>query len=162
MSRSVAEIIFDLTKFNPHSNNKLSHDCYMILIGFLQSDTHLQTLKNMISAQGDQYGEENTHAVASIKIMECEEVETILENITLKYNTDELIDARKQYFVYEDNFNTAVCDYMEDYGSYEKLKRICCEHAGVDHVIKEHAHRANKEVKLVVVMQVLLLDVLMA
>jgi len=149
MSRSTAEIIVDLINFNPNSNNKLGHDCYMVLVGFLQSKTHLQTLKDMINAQGDQYGEEDIHAAGSIKIMECEEVETILEYITLKYNTDELNDARQERFVYEDNFNPTLCEYMENNASYDKLKRICRRYeefskTNPDIVIREHTDRANK------------------
>ena len=152
MSRSTAEIIVDLINFNPNSNNKLGHDCYMVLVGFLQSKTHLQTLKDMINAQGDQYGEKNINAAGSIKIMECEEVETILEYITLKYNTDELNDARQERFVYEDNFNPTLCEYMENNASYDKLKRICRRYeefskTNPDIVIREHTDRANKTYK---------------
>lgn len=151
MSRSVAEIIVDLTKFKANSPDKLSHDCYMILVGFLQNKTYLQMLKDMINAQEDHHVEEDV-AAASIKIMECEEVENILEHITLKHDTKELTDARKEHFVYEDNFNPALCEYMENNASYEKLRRICRKYEelskkNVDVVIGEHADRANKNYK---------------
>ncbi|CAF3372402.1 unnamed protein product [Rotaria socialis] len=151
MSRSVAEIITDLSSFDPSTADKsqrLSHDCYMILVGYLNSNDKLKKLKDMIEQREGSNNQETT-AAASIGVVECEEVETILQHITLKFNTEELTDTRRHHFVYEDHFNTALFEYMENSASFEKLKRICRKYEensklNVDNVMKEHTDRANK------------------
>ena len=151
MSRSVAEIIVDLTNFNPataDTNRRLSHGCYMIPVGYLGHEKHLKLLKDMINAKEDQHFDTSI-AAGGIKIMECEEVETILEYIILKYDAENLNNTRNEHFVYEDNFNSALCEYMQNTASYGKLKRICRKYEvlskeNVDFVMSEHEGRANR------------------
>ncbi|CAF1124651.1 unnamed protein product [Rotaria sp. Silwood1] len=150
MSRSVNEIITDLTRFNPRTataQHRLSHDCYMILVGYVQDKKQLAKLKNMIESLGEttegEYG-----AAASIGIMECENVEFILEHITLQHNSEELLDARNEHFVYEDNFNSALSSFIAETASLQKLVKICRYYENrrginVDNVIAEHNARAT-------------------
>ncbi|CAF1296167.1 unnamed protein product [Adineta ricciae] len=70
-------------------------------------------------------GSSETTAAASIKIMECEEVETIMEYIKLQHNAEKLNNARSEHFVYEDHFNPTLCEYMENSASFQKLKTTC-------------------------------------
>ncbi len=153
MSRSVAEIITDLQNYDPSTadnSQRLSHDCYMILVGYLDKNK-VRMLQDMIEAREESCSEEAT-AAASIRIIECEEVETILEHIALKHNTEELTDARRGHFVYEDHFNSTLCKDMENSASYEKLKSICRKYEGnskmnVDKVMEEHTNRSNRTYK---------------
>ncbi|CAF5207829.1 unnamed protein product, partial [Rotaria magnacalcarata] len=119
MSRSVNEIITDLTSFNPRTataQHRLSHDCYMILVGYVEDKKQLAKLKHMIESLGetttDEYG-----AAASLAVMECENVEFIIEHIVLRYNSEELLDARNEHFVYEDNFNGALTSFITETAS---------------------------------------------
>ncbi|CAF1220335.1 unnamed protein product [Didymodactylos carnosus] len=51
MSRSVVEIIQDLTLFNPVTaefGHRLAHDCYMILVGCVKDKEHLEMLQAMV------------------------------------------------------------------------------------------------------------------
>ena len=149
MSRSVNEIITDLTSFNPRSaisQHRLSHDCYMILVAYVQDKRQLTKLKTMMESLGettvDEYG-----AAASIVVMECEDVEFILEYVTLRHNSEELLDARNEHFVYEDNFNSALFGFVSEKASLQKLKKICRYYENrrginVDKVIAEHDARA--------------------
>lgn len=151
MSRSVAEIITDLSRYNPttaDSSDRLSHDCYMILVGHIANADKLQMLKDMIQAREDSISEEGT-AAASINIMECEEVEIILEHMTLQHTADELVDSRRKRLVYEDNFNPTLFEYMAHKASYDRLKAICYKYEAnskenPDKVIREHADRADR------------------
>jgi hypothetical protein len=149
MTRSVNEIITDLTRFNPQSataQHRLSHDCYMVLVGYAQDRHQLTKLKTMIESHGEtdtgDYG-----AAASIVIMECEDVEFILEYMILRHSSEELIDARNDHFVYEDNFNSALSSFVAEKASLQKLKKICRHYENrrginVDKVIAEHDARA--------------------
>ncbi|CAF4815909.1 unnamed protein product, partial [Rotaria socialis] len=65
MSRSVAEIITDLSSFDPSTADKsqrLSHDCYMILVGYLNSNDKLKKLKDMIEQREGSNNQETTAA----------------------------------------------------------------------------------------------------
>ncbi|CAM4775634.1 unnamed protein product [Rotaria magnacalcarata] len=151
MSRSVAEIITDLSRYNlstANSSHRLSHDCYMILVGYLHDEAKLKMLKDMVEARRESTNK-GTGAAASIKVMECEAVETILEHIILQYNTEDLTNERPEYFIYEDHFNSTLCKSMEDSASFENLKRICRKYEepsklDVDKVMKEHTDRSNQ------------------
>ncbi|CAM4850638.1 unnamed protein product [Rotaria magnacalcarata] len=154
MPRAVAEIITDLSRYNPSTANasdRLSHDCYMILLGYLSGNDKIDRLKNMVEALSESNNQE-TVASASIKVMECEEVETILELVTLQYNTEDLTNARREHFVYEDNFNPTLCQYMENSANFKKLKGICRKYEeasklNVDKVMEEHTGRSNRTYK---------------
>ncbi|CAF1173034.1 unnamed protein product [Adineta steineri] len=149
MSRSVIEIISDLQKFNPRTataQHRLSHDCYMILVGYVQDTKQLIKLKNMITTHGekdvDEYG-----TAGSITIMESEEVEFLLEYMKLQHNSEELLDARNEHFVYEDNFNSTLSGFVAEKASLQKLRKICRYYENrrginVDNVIAEHDARA--------------------
>ncbi|CAF0974226.1 unnamed protein product [Adineta steineri] len=149
MSRSVIEIISDLQKFNPRTataQHRLSHDCYMILVGYVQDTKQLNKLKNMITTHGekdvDEYG-----TAGSITIMESEEVEFLLEHMKLQHNSEELLDARNEHFVYEDNFNSTLSGFVAEKASLQKLRKICRYYENrrginVDNVIAEHDARA--------------------
>ncbi|CAF1508303.1 unnamed protein product [Adineta steineri] len=151
MPRSVSEIITDLSNFNPSATDtthRLSHDCYMIVVGYLEGNNKLKILEDMIKAREEPISEGKGAAAASIGIMECEEVETILENITLKHSTEELNDARKEHFVYEDHFNLTLCEKMENSASFAKLETICRKYEAeseinVDTVMEELTDRAD-------------------
>ncbi|CAF4043092.1 unnamed protein product, partial [Rotaria magnacalcarata] len=151
MSRSVAEIITDLSRYNPltaDSSHRLPHDCYMILVGYLNDKDKIKMLKDMVEARNESTNQ-GTEAAASIKAMECEEVETILEHITLKYNTEDLINERCEHFIYEDHFNSTLCRSMEDSARFNILKRICRKYEepstlNVDQVMQEHTDRSNQ------------------
>ncbi|CAM4811565.1 unnamed protein product [Rotaria magnacalcarata] len=154
MSRSVNEIITDLTSFNPRTataQHRLSHDCYMILVGYVEDKKQLAKLKHMIESLGetttDEYG-----AAASLAVMECENVEFIIEHIVLRYNSEELLDARNEHFVYEDNFNGALTSFITETASLQKLRKICRYYENrrginVDNVIAEHDARAASSSK---------------
>ncbi|CAF1026585.1 unnamed protein product [Adineta steineri] len=149
MSRSVSEIITDLQRFNPRTataQHRLSHDCYMILVGYVQDTKQLNKLKNMITSDGetdlDEYG-----TAGSITIMESEEVEFLLEYMKLQHNSEELLDARNEHFVYEDNFNSTLSGFVAEKASLQKLRNICRHYENrrgihVDNVIAEHDARA--------------------
>ncbi|CAF1418458.1 unnamed protein product [Rotaria sordida] len=151
MSRSVNEIITDLTTFNPRTataQHRLSHDCYMILVGYVEDKKQLTKLRSMVESLGETTGGAYG-AAASIGVMECEDVEFILEYIRLNHNSEELLDARNEHFVYEDNFNSALSSYIEETASLEKLIKICRYYENrrginVDNVIAEHNDRAAK------------------
>ncbi|CAF3324568.1 unnamed protein product [Rotaria socialis] len=154
MSRSVNEIITDLTSFNPRTataQHRLSHDCYMILVGYVDDKKQLAKLKHMIESLGetttDEYG-----AAASLAVMECENVEFIIEHIVLRYNSEELLDARNEHFVYEDNFNGALTSFIAETASLQKLRKICRYYENrrginVENVIAEHDARAASSSK---------------
>lgn len=151
MSRSVAGIITELTGFNPSSadsSKRLPHECYMILVGLLDTSSKVEILTDMVEER-EKHGHDGEAVAASIAIMECEEVETILEHVTLKQNTDELKNVRQDHFVYEDHFNLTLCQEMENTASFEKLRKVCRKYEAnskidVDKVMSEHTNRARK------------------
>jgi len=120
----------------------------MILVGYIKNRARLEELKNMVDSE-DIGNSTETEAAASISVMESENVESILEHITLNYNSDELREARREHFVYEDNFNSALVDLMEEKATFQKLRKICRHYetkpkVNVDKIMAEHDARANK------------------
>ena len=152
MSRGVKEIISDLSLFNPRNastRHRLAHDCYMILVGYVKSNSpQLKELEKMIESQGQDSSDGDLAAAASLYIMECEDAEFILEYVTVKHNFEELEDARKEHLVYEDNFNSASITHMEGNGSYKKLRSVCRHYemkpeVNIDKVMGEHDAHTN-------------------
>ncbi|UJR10946.1 hypothetical protein I4U23_015131 [Adineta vaga] len=149
MPRAVHEIISDLSRFNPRTataQHRLSHDCYMIVVGFMNDKKQLSKLKNMVEACGE-IAAKGYGAAESIAVMECEDVEFALEHMKLEHSSEELVDARNEHFVYEDNFSSALSSYMGRKASLKKLREICRHYENrrginVDNVIAEHDVRA--------------------
>ncbi|CAF1445384.1 unnamed protein product [Didymodactylos carnosus] len=120
----------------------------MILVGCVKDKEHLEMLQAMVNSREPKTGEKK-EAAASISVMECEEVEFILEHMTLKHNTEDLNDARTEHLVYEDNFNPALFDLVEESASFKKLRKICRNYeekpkVNVDNVMAEHDARVAK------------------
>lgn len=152
-SRSVREIVRDLCVFNPASSPeaaRLPHDCYMIFVGRLTNRQHLQKLTRTVDSSEHSRG--NAGATnSSFTMMETEEIEFFLEYITLEndINTENIINDRKNHFVYEDNFNPFLFDMVRRKSSYEKLKQVCRfyetkEGVHVDNIMAEHKSRTEK------------------
>ena len=151
MSRSVKEIITDLSRFNPRTStasHRLSHDCYMILVGFVEDHEQLEVLKNMIDSE-EVTDQSEVEAAPSIAIMESENIEFILKYVSLRHTAKELQESRNEHFVYEDNFNSTLIDHMEERASFQKLQTICRHYetkpgANIDKIMAEHNARAAK------------------
>ncbi|UJR20566.1 hypothetical protein I4U23_023692 [Adineta vaga] len=126
-SRVTADILKDLCNCNPRSatpKDRLPHDCYMITIGHLRSE-HLMKLKEMNESHGIKSFKEEDENQSEYSILSSENVESILEYMAIDSLTEQLQNQRKRYFVYEDNFNSALIDLIKANSSFEKLKQVC-------------------------------------
>jgi hypothetical protein len=90
-------------------------------------------------------GDENQ---AEYAILNSEDVESVLEYITLEGRTEQLEYQRKSHFVYEDNFNSSLIGMIEAGASYEKLKEVYRKYEerddiDVNKVMAQHENRVN-------------------
>jgi len=151
MSRCVIPIIAELTAFNPATasdDHRLAHSCYMVVVGQVEDPSYLSLLDDMIKYL-DEDNVNSNKVDDSLAIMECEEVEIMLQHMTLDYTIDELNNLRQNHFVFEDNFNMALISHLNRSPSYEKLKHICHKYEGTSEndakmVISEHERIANQ------------------
>ena len=149
MSRQNIDILKDLCSFDAKTSSsmdRLTHDRYMILIGRLKMKEDIDILEQIIEASRTTSTEERDENQAEYEVINSEELELILEYITLEGRTDQLEDQRKNHLVYEDNFNSSLIDMIEERSSYEKLKKVCRKYemkecADVNKVMAEHEVR---------------------
>ncbi len=145
------DILKDLCAFNPPSSkpvDRLPHDCYMIMVGRLRSQEHIEMLKKMNESQGISSSNEEDEKQAEYAVLKSEDVESVLEYMTLEGRTEQLEYQRKSHFVYEDNFNSSLIGMIEAGSSYEKLKEVCRKYEkrdGIDvnTIMAEHEKRVN-------------------
>ncbi|CAF2718070.1 unnamed protein product [Rotaria sp. Silwood2] len=150
-SRSTKDILKDLCTYTVASadpGDRLPHDCYMIMVGHLKSQEHMNMLLEMSESQGISSTKEEDENQAEYAVLKSEKVESILEHIKLTGKTEQLESQRRSHFVYEDNFNSSLTTMMQTQSSFEKLKKVCriYEHregVNVDTVMGEHENRAN-------------------
>ncbi len=150
--RETSDILKDLCGYNPAEANamdRLPHDCYMIWVGRLRSQQDMNKLKQMNESQGIISTNESDENQAEYAVMRSEQLETILEYITLEGSTKQLEQQRKNHLVYEDNFNTELFSMLDFDSSYDKLKTVCRKYEtkeGVDvnKAMTAHENRVNK------------------
>lgn len=148
----VKDILKDLCSYsasNASPNARLPHDCYMIMVGRLKSEKHQQELLRRKNSFGIISNRECDETQAEYDMVKSENIEWILEHITLEQKTEELEFRRKNHFVYEDHFNSYLVNMVRADASYEKLKKICRtyeykEGIDIDTVMVEHECRVNE------------------
>ncbi|CAF1189406.1 unnamed protein product [Rotaria sp. Silwood1] len=151
MVRETKDILKELCAFKPSSSGpmfRLQHSCYMILIGVLPAE-YLPILQKMGESQEVMSTSEDDENQAEYKVLKSEKVESILKHFPSQGQSEELENARKIYFVYEDNFNSSLVNMIEKGSSYEKLKAVCRKYeqtdgVNIDEVMAEHESRANQ------------------
>ncbi|CAF3674785.1 unnamed protein product [Rotaria sp. Silwood1] len=151
MVRETKDILKELCAFKPSSSGpmfRLQHSCYMILIGVLPTE-YLPILQKIGESQEVMSTSEDDENQAEYKVLKSEKVESILKHFPSQGQSEELENARKIYFVYEDNFNSSLVNMIEKGSSYEKLKAVCRKYeqtdgVNIDEVMAEHESRANQ------------------
>jgi hypothetical protein len=148
MCRANADVLKDLCSFNPVKANpmdRLPHDCYMIMVGYLSKE-HVMMLKEMTESKRISSTNKTDKIQAEYEVLNSEELESVVEYIQLLGRTEQLENQRNGHFVFEDNFNSSLIDIIEKDSSYEKLKRVCRryekkEGINVNKVMAEHENR---------------------
>ncbi|CAF3800713.1 unnamed protein product [Rotaria socialis] len=163
MSREVKSLGSKLTNSKPNtpsslnsslrldaasSNDTSKPDCYMKLLSLVENKLFLEDFKSMVGPVA--VSENKLEAAASIPIMKNENIENILQHMTLYWTfNEENNNARNNSQQYESYFNSAFYDLAKDNVTYEKLEEICRNYetlksANVDSAMAEHSRRVAK------------------
>ncbi|CAF1388007.1 unnamed protein product [Rotaria sp. Silwood1] len=146
MSRNITDI--SLYGQNKVLNNPTGQNCYKTRIASVKNDAEWENFIKKLNFQ--EPTEDGFEAAASIPMMENEDIELILEHMTLHCNfkeedTNTLCPPTK----YESYFNAAFYNLMKDKASYEKLQEICRNNeakrgADIYRAMTEHSQRVDE------------------
>ena len=149
--REKKDILQDLCEFNPlaaQPMDRLPHDCYAIQVGGLTEGEHLEALQEMVSGENTSanYQYENQ---AHYTRTSSEKMEYVLEHVQLAGNPEKIKDQRRNFVVYEDNFNSSLTGIIRSKASYRYLRKTCYRYenragVNVDNIMSEHDDRMAK------------------
>lgn len=146
--RNQNTIIRDLCSFTPTISgplDRLPHNRYKISMGFVKNQEHLQMLNQLVDHLRDQT-RDIAQSSTFYEIMRSEKTEFIVQYIHLEEKPDELTEVRKQYIVYEDNFNCSLLDMVPPNSSFQEIRSICQYYEArpdvdITEVMKKHDER---------------------